>query len=230
MADKQSDNMFAGIASPLWRQALQERVEPEKAASIARSVRQARLGGEPVYPPEAQQFAALDFTSPSDISVVILGQDPYHGAGQANGLAFSVQSGVRIPPSLRNILKEVNEDVGATQTVDGDLTPWAKQGVLLLNTVLTVEAGKARSHQGLGWQAVTHETIQIASDMAPSAVFLLWGKDAHAFEKLVDTDRHLVLKTVHPSPLSAYRGFSGCGHFSKANRFLERNARAPIVW
>lgn len=230
MADTQNTDLFSGIASVAWREALKSRVGGDDVAKVSQSILKARGGPEEIYPPTGQQFAAFDLTPPSHISVVILGQDPYHGDGQANGLAFSVQSGVRIPPSLRNILKEVKDDIGSTRVTDGDLTPWAEQGVLLLNTVLTVEAGHARSHRKLGWQAITHEAVRIASDEAPPAVFLLWGNDAHAFEKLVDTSRHSVLKTVHPSPLSAYRGFSGCRHFSKANHFLESKSRPLIVW
>ena len=185
-----------------------------------------------VFPAQDEIFRALQLTSFDHVKVVLLGQDPYHGAGQAHGLAFSVPDGVKTPPSLRNIFKEICADIyeGADRAMLTDLSRWANQGVLLLNATLTVAEGKAGSHQHLGWQTLTDQIVATLSAERQQLVFLLWG--AHAQKKgiLVDRDRHLVLETVHPSPLSAYPGFFGCRHFSRTNAYLKQYANDPIIW
>jgi len=185
-----------------------------------------------VFPAQDEIFRALQLTSFDHVKVVLLGQDPYHGAGQAHGLAFSVPDGAKTPPSLRNIFKEICADIyeGADRAMLTDLSRWANQGVLLLNATLTVAEGKAGSHQHLGWQTLTDQIVATLSAERQQLVFLLWG--AHAQKKgiLVDRDRHLVLETVHPSPLSAYRGFFGCRHFSRTNAYLKQYANDPIIW
>ena len=181
-----------------------------------------------VYPPFEYRFRALQETNPRSVKVVIVGQDPYHGDNQANGLAFSVPDGVRIPPSLRNIFKEISRDFSVPLPDSGDLIQWARQGVLLLNTVLTVRKGIAGSHRNIGWETFTDRLIYYLSDRCHHLVFMLWGNDAQAKAGLIDGSRHLILRSVHPSPLSAYRGFIGCGHFSAANQFL-KDAGCPTV-
>jgi len=183
-----------------------------------------------IYPNMYHVFEALKLSSYSDTKVVILGQDPYHGEGQAHGLAFSVQQGVTIPPSLLNMYKELQSDLGCYIPNNGYLIPWAKQGVLLLNTCLTVRANSAASHRGQGWEKFTDRVIQLLNDKSTPVVFLLWG--SHAKEKMsyITNPRHLVLTAVHPSPLSAHRGFFGCKHFSKANEFLRSSGQMPINW
>ncbi|MCL2364534.1 MAG: uracil-DNA glycosylase [Defluviitaleaceae bacterium] len=182
-----------------------------------------------VYPPAPLIFNALRLTPFSQVRVVIVGQDPYHGAGQAHGLSFSVPEGQRMPPSLVNIFKELHDDVGAPRPAHGDLTAWAQQGVLLLNTVLTVVAGQARSHAGMGWQAFTDAVLDKLNQRAEPAVFLLWGNDAHKKGASLDETRHLVLRAAHPSPLAGGR-FFGCKHFSKANAFLQARVKDIIAW
>jgi uracil-DNA glycosylase len=171
---------------------------------------------------------AFELTPIDNVKVVILGQDPYHGRGQANGLAFSVHAGQKAPPSLRNILKETWDDVGGMPWVD--LTRWAEQGVFLLNTVLTVEEKKPGSHANMGWETFTDEVIRTISQIQPHVVFMLWGNYAQKKEVLIDTEKHLVLKAPHPSPLSAYQGFFGCKHFSQANKFIVSKGQKPITW
>ena len=185
-----------------------------------------------VFPAQDEIFRALQLTSFDHVKVVLLGQDPYHGAGQAHGLAFSVPDGVKTPPSLRNIFKEICADIykGADRAMLTDLSRWANQGVLLLNATLTVAEGKAGSHQHLGWQTLTDQIVATLSTERQQLVFLLWGAHAHRKGILVDRDRHLVLETVHPSPLSAYRGFFGCRHFSRTNAYLKQCANDPIIW
>lgn len=184
-----------------------------------------------IYPPQDLVFNALKLTPFEKVKVVIVGQDPYHGSGQAHGLSFSVPEGAKFPPSLRNIFKEIAAEFGTTwEGKSTDLTPWAEQGVLLLNTTLTVQEGKAASHAKLGWQKLTDDIIRTVSDNQKDIVFLLWGSHAHAKAELVDGDKHLILKAVHPSPLSASRGFFGCNHFVKANEWLEEKGKTPIVW
>ena len=189
-----------------------------------------RTAGKTIYPPAKTWFHALDATPLDAVRVVILGQDPYHGAGQAHGLAFSVPDGVRPPPSLVNIYKELEADLGVSRAHHGNLERWAKQGVLLLNSVLTVEAGQAASHAGRGWEAFTDAVIALVNAAAQPVVFMLWGNYAQRKAGFVDASRHLVLRAAHPSPLSAHNGFHGCRHFSAANAFLEAHGRAPIDW
>jgi len=186
--------------------------------------------GKAIYPPPKRIFTALDATSFENVKVVILGQDPYHGPGQAHGLCFSVLPGVPVPPSLDNMFKEIQHDLGLPRPDHGCLLPWAKQGVLLLNAVLTVEHGLANSHQGKGWEGFTDACIDALNKERDGLVFLLWGSYAQAKGKLIDPARHRILKAPHPSPLSAHRGFMGCGHFGEANRHLEERGLAPIDW
>lgn len=185
--------------------------------------------GATVFPPRALRYRALERVDPGQVRVVILGQDPYHGEGQAMGLAFSVPQGVRVPPSLRNIHKELASDLRVVAPAHGDLSGWAAQGVLLLNTSLSVEAGRPASHSGIGWEAVTDALIAHASGIAAHAVFMLWGNHARAKAPMVDASRHLVLEAAHPSPLSA-RKFLGCRHFSKANAFLAAHGLGTVRW
>lgn len=183
-----------------------------------------------VYPPMNDIFNALRYTSYSDVKAVILGQDPYHGAGQAHGLCFSVKRGVQPPPSLQNIFKELNADLGIQPPSHGELTSWAKSGVLLLNTALTVREAQANSHRGQGWELLTDRVIELLNERQQPIVFILWGGNARAKAKLITNRAHLVLQCAHPSPLSAYNGFFGCRHFSKANEFLKANGIPPIDW
>ena len=183
-----------------------------------------------VYPPMHDIFNALKYTPLKNVKVVILGQDPYHGPGQAHGLCFSVKKGVEIPPSLKNIYKEIESDLGLKMADHGELTQWAEEGVLLLNTVLTVRRGNANSHKGQGWEYFTDRIISIVNEQAEPTVFMLWGANAKSKTSLITNKKHLVLSTVHPSPLSAYNGFFGCKHFSKANEFLIKNNRTPVDW
>jgi uracil-DNA glycosylase len=183
-----------------------------------------------IYPPGNQIFNALDSTPFEQVRVVILGQDPYHGPAQAHGLCFSVQPGVRIPPSLVNIYREIQSDLGIAAPSHGYLQSWAEQGVLLLNAVLTVERGQAGSHQGKGWEVFTDAIVQLLNDQREGLVFMLWGSYAMKKGAAIDPRKHLVLKAPHPSPLSAHRGFLGCRHFSSANDYLLKNNQPPIDW
>lgn len=183
-----------------------------------------------VYPPSQLIFNAFNLTPFDKVKVVILGQDPYHNVGQAHGLAFSVPNGIMPPPSLKNIFKELQSDIGMPIPTNGNLESWAREGVLLLNSCLTVRANNPASHQGIGWQRFTDAAINALSENKEHIVFLLWGNYAIAKEKLIDTRKHLVLKTVHPSPLSANRGFFGCRHFSQTNTYLSSNGISPIKW
>lgn len=183
-----------------------------------------------VYPPSEDIFNAMHLTPLSKVKCVILGQDPYHEPGQAHGLCFSVKPDIKIPPSLENIYKELHDDVGFEIPNHGYLEEWAKQGVLLLNTVLTVRAHKAFSHRGKGWEQFTDAIIRTVNEIDRPVVFLLWGKPAQEKKALLNNPKHLILEAPHPSPLSAYRGFFGCRHFSKANEFLVRNGETPVDW
>lgn len=182
-----------------------------------------------IYPSEDKIFTALNLLPFDKVKVVIIGQDPYHEPGQAQGISFSVPENVTIPPSLVNIMQEINSDLGIECNKSGDLTRWVKQGVLLLNTVLTVRRGQANSHKDKGWETFTSEIIKKLAKRKKPLVFLLWGSYAQSFAPLIDS-QHLVLKAPHPSPLSAYRGFFGCKHFSKCNKFLEEHGVEPIDW
>ncbi|HHF6090728.1 TPA: uracil-DNA glycosylase, partial [Haemophilus influenzae] len=205
-------------AQPYFQHALQQ-------------VHLARASGKTIYPPQEEVFSAFKYTAFEDVQVVILGQDPYHGANQAHGLAFSVKPEVAIPPSLLNIYKELTQDISGFQMPsNGYLVKWAEQGVLLLNTVLTVERGMAHSHANLGWERFTDKVIAVLNEHREKLVFLLWGSHAQKKGQIIDRTRHFVLTAPHPSPLSAHRGFFGCRHFSKTNSYLESNGMKPIDW
>lgn len=214
---------------PEWHDALRSVWDSPRFAELAAFVRE-QYRTRRVFPPAGRIFAAMDACPFSKVKVVILGQDPYHDEGQANGLCFSVAPGVPMPPSLLNILKEVHDDTGAPQPVDGNLERWAEQGVLLLNTSLTVEAHRPASHAGHGWEELTDEAILRLSADREHLVFMLWGAHAQRKAALVDHSKHLVLTAPHPSPLSAYRGFFGCRHFTRANEYLKSNGIEPIIW
>ena len=183
-----------------------------------------------IYPDMYEIFSTLQNTAYSDVKVVILGQDPYHGPGQAHGFSFSVKPGIDTPPSLQNIYKELHTDLGCSIPKSGYLKQWADQGVLMLNAVLTVRAGQANSHKGMGWEIFTDRVIELLNDREKPVVFLLWGRNARNKKALITNPNHLVLEAAHPSPLSAYNGFFGCRHFSKANAFLENHGMTPIDW
>jgi uracil-DNA glycosylase len=215
---------------PTWKARVGSVLEQPQMVALADFLRAEKRAGKVIYPPGPQIFAALDRTSFDAVKVVILGQDPYHGPGQAHGLCFSVRPGVPSPPSLDNIFKEIQRDLGIARPDHGCLLPWARQGVLLLNAVLTVERGLAGSHAGKGWEGFTDACIDALNRERENLVFLLWGSYAQAKGKLIDRQRHLVLKAPHPSPLSAHRGFIGCGHFSRANDYLCDRGHGPIDW
>lgn len=183
-----------------------------------------------IYPDMYDIFNALKFTSYSDVKAVIIGQDPYHGQGQAHGLCFSVKKGITMPPSLKNIFKEINRDLGTPVPNHGELTHWAEEGVLLLNAVLTVREGQPNSHKGMGWEIFTDRVIELLNQREKGIVFLLWGANARQKKKLITNPAHTVLETSHPSPLSAYNGFDGCGHFSRTNEILRENGEKAIDW
>ncbi len=212
-----------------WSQHVRTEFEQQYFHDLQSFIDQQRHGAE-VYPPAQQVFAALALTSLADTKVVILGQDPYHGAGQANGLAFSVQQGTRIPPSLRNIFQELRADISCPAPNHGDLTAWGREGVLLLNTTLTVRAGEAASHQGHGWEQFSDRIITLINDKSEHTVFILWGASSRKKKMLIDTSRHIVIESAHPSPLSARHGFFGSRPFSRANTALIENGREPINW
>ncbi|WP_409487689.1 uracil-DNA glycosylase [Pseudomonas promysalinigenes] len=215
---------------PSWKAALRAEFDQPYMQQLREFLRQEHAAGKEIYPPGPLIFNALNTTPLSQVKVVILGQDPYHGPGQAHGLCFSVQPGVPAPPSLVNIYKELQRDLNIPIPNHGYLQSWAEQGVLLLNTTMTVERANASSHAKKGWELFTDRIIQVVSEQCPNVVFLLWGAHAQSKQKLIDGTKHLVLKSVHPSPLSAYRGFLGCGHFSRTNAFLEQRGMAPINW
>jgi len=214
---------------PSWLELLQSEFDEPYFELLAEFIR-GEYSQKTIYPPAPLIFNAFDQCPLNRVKVVILGQDPYHGQGQAHGLCFSVNDGIQHPPSLQNIFKEINRDLGVPVPESGNLIRWAKQGVLLLNATLTVEAQKAGSHQQQGWEQFTDAVIKLLSQCKQQLVFMLWGSYAQQKAALVDSAKHLVLKTVHPSPLSAYRGFIGCGHFSAANDYLVRNGLSPIDW
>ncbi|WP_313085279.1 uracil-DNA glycosylase [Pseudomonas sp.] len=213
-----------------WKAALQDEFDQPYMKELGAFLRREKAAGKVIYPPGPLMFSALNSTPLERVRVVILGQDPYHGAGQAHGLCFSVQPGVAPPPSLQNIFKELKRDLNLEIPRHGYLQHWADQGVLMLNTSLSVEQGVAGSHAKMGWQRLTDRIIQLVSERQPSVVFMLWGAHAQGKEKLIDPTRHLLLKSVHPSPLSAHRGFIGNGHFSRANQFLKQRGLEPIDW
>ena len=214
---------------PQWKELLTDVLSSDSAQELTTFISREREQFA-VYPPDDQVFAALSYFSPTETSVVILGQDPYHEHGQAHGLSFSVQPNVAIPPSLRNIFAERENDIGLQPPVHGTLTQWAQQGVLLLNTSLTVREGVAGSHAKKGWEAITDQIIRIVNDNTERCVFILWGAHAQAKKKLITQGHHAVLEAPHPSPLSAYRGFFGSSPFSRTNALLQEAGRAPINW
>lgn len=212
-----------------WNEILAEEIQKDYYQELQDFV-QKRRAEVRVFPEEKNVFNALELTPFESVKVVILGQDPYHGFGQAHGLSFSVQKGIPLPPSLRNIYKELQEDLGGELPTEGDLSHWAKQGVLLLNTVLTVEEGNANSHKGMGWETLTNRLIESLNELNHPVIFILWGKPAQDKEKLITNPSHVILKAPHPSPLSAYRGFFGSKPFSKVNEILIQQGQTPIRW
>lgn len=212
-----------------WNEILAEEMKKDYYQELLAFV-QKRREEVSVFPEEKNVFRALELTPFESVKVVILGQDPYHGFGQAHGLSFSVQKGIPLPPSLRNIYKELQEDLGGELPTEGDLSHWAKQGVLLLNTVLTVEEGNANSHKGMGWERLTNRLIESLNELNHPVIFILWGKPAQDKEKLITNPSHVILKSPHPSPLSAYRGFFGSKPFSRINDILIQQGQIPIRW
>ena len=212
-----------------WKQHLEGEFEKEYFQKLAEFVKN-EYKEKTVYPPPPHIFRAFDLCSFEKVNVVILGQDPYHGKGQANGLCFSVNPGISEPPSLQNIFKEIKNDLGIAIPTSGNLDAWARQGVLLLNATLTVVAGKAGSHQHQGWETLSDAVIKVLSDQKEHVVFLLWCKYAQARREMIDEKKHLVLTAAHPSPFSADNGFFGCKHFSKTNEYLEFFGKEPIDW
>lgn len=213
-----------------WKSLLLPEFDQEYMKNLRKFLAAEMKAGKTVFPEGKNIFNALNSTPLSQVKVVILGQDPYHGAGQAHGLCFSVQKGVPPPPSLENIFKELKEDLGFIPPKHGELTKWAEQGVLLLNTCLTVEKGRPLSHQSRGWENFTDKIIQSLNAQERPLVFLLWGSPAQRKEVLINNPKHLILKAPHPSPLSSYRGFFGCKHFSKTNEFLKSTGQDIIDW
>ena len=212
-----------------WNEILAEEIQKDYYQELQAFV-QKRRAEVRVFPEEKNVFNALELTPFESVKVVILGQDPYHGFGQAHGLSFSVQKGIPLPPSLKNIYKELQEDIGGELPTEGDLSHWAKQGVLLLNTVLTVEEGNANSHKGKGWERLTNRLIKSLNELKHPVIFILWGKPAQDKEKLITNPNHVILKAPHPSPLSAYRGFFGSKPFSRVNDILMQQGQSPIRW
>ena len=212
-----------------WNEILAEEMQKDYYQELQVFV-QKRRAEVRVFPEEKNVFNALELTPFESVKVVILGQDPYHGSGQAHGLSFSVQKGIPLPPSLKNIYKELQEDIGGEFPTEGDLSHWAKQGVLLLNTVLTVEEGNANSHKGKGWERLTNRLIESLNELKHPVIFILWGKPAQDKEKLIINPNHVILKAPHPSPLSAYRGFFGSKPFSRVNDILIQQGQTPIRW
>lgn len=212
-----------------WQQALQTEFDKPYFEQLVQFVKH-EYATQTIFPPARQIFNAFNSCPLDDVRVVILGQDPYHGAGQAHGLCFSVNDGVAFPPSLLNICKEMADDMGKPMPASGNLQYLANQGVLLLNATLTVRSGQAGSHQGKGWETFTDAVIKTISDAKQNVVFLLWGAYAGSKSKFIDGNKHLILKAPHPSPLSSYRGFFGCKHFSQANTYLQQHGLPPIKW
>ena len=219
---------FTSLLSIEWHEFLKKEFNKPYFENILRNINYA-IENNILCPPLKKNFRIYNELNLKEVRVLILGQDPYHGPGQANGFSFSVEKHIKTPPSLKNIFKEINADLNI-QNKNGDLSPWVKQGVFLLNSILTVESGKANSHQKIGWEKFTDLTIELISKHNNNVVFLLWGKKAQEKEYLIIKEKHLILKTTHPSPLSSYRGFLGCKHFSKANHYLLKNHGITINW
>lgn len=215
---------------PSWRAALAGEFEQPYMQQLRDFLRAEKAAGKRIFPPGEEIFSAFDHTPLDAVKVVILGQDPYHGEGQAHGLCFSVRPGTRVPPSLQNIYKEIKAELGLPIPEHGFLSHWADQGVLLLNSVLSVESARAASHQGKGWETFTDRVIELVNTRREGVVFMLWGSYAQRKGAIIDRQRHCVLSAPHPSPLSAHRGFFGCGHFRAANEYLQDHGQAPIDW
>jgi uracil-DNA glycosylase len=213
-----------------WKREIEPEFEKEYMKKLREFLVREKTAGKIIFPKGNEYFNAFNLTPLDDVKIVIIGQDPYHGPGQAHGLCFSVKPGVIQPPSLKNIFKEIYSDLDIKPPDHGCLIPWAKQGVLLLNSVLTVEKGKAASHQGRGWEHFTDNVISVLNEYHENLVFLLWGSYAQKKGEFIDPSKHYVLKSTHPSPFSAHRGFFGNQHFSKANEYLEKNGKAKIEW
>lgn len=212
-----------------WKEVLQTEFDKPYFENLVGFVKQ-EYASRTIFPPAGQIFNAFNTCPFNNVKVVILGQDPYHGPRQAHGLCFSVNDGIQFPPSLQNIFKEINSDLGIPMPKSGNLTRWAEQGVLLLNATLTVRASQAGSHQGKGWEEFTDAVIKIISEKAENVVFILWGSYAIKKKALIDTSKHCILTAPHPSPLSSYRGFFGCKHFSQTNAYLTSKGKTPIEW
>ncbi len=215
---------------PSWLSRLGDEFDKEYMAQLREFLKQEKRAGKRIYPPGSELFNAFEHTPLDKVKVVILGQDPYHGDGQAHGLCFSVRRGIAIPPSLQNIFKELHQELGIPLPGHGDLTAWADSGVLLLNSVLSVECARAASHQGKGWEQFTDRVIEVVNREREGVVFMLWGSYAQRKGGIIDATRHCVLKAPHPSPLSAHRGFFGCGHFRAANDYLQSRGETPVDW
>jgi len=226
-----SDSFFSSVLIPAgWRSLLKEELSREYMLNLQTFLAEETARGATVFPDRENIFRAFAVTDYSKVRVVVLGQDPYHDVGQANGLSFAVKNGLKIPPSLRNIFKEIKNDLGCALPAASSLEGWAEQGVLLLNTVLTVRAHEAFSHRGRGWETFTEQVLKALNDRSDPVVFMLWGAPAQDKAKLITHPHHLILRAPHPSPLSAHRGFFGCRHFSLANEFLEKCGRGSINW
>ena len=215
---------------PSWKKALDPEFSKPYFGTLIRFIKEEKAEGKTIYPPGSQIFNAYDTTPIDQVKVVILGQDPYHNPGQAMGLSFSVPRGVTVPPSLRNIYKEIHDSLGLPVPDHGDLTKWAEQGVFLLNAMLTVERNKPGSHKRSGWQYFTDASIKAISEQTEHTVFMLWGAFARKKAELIDNTKHLVLESAHPSPFSADKGFFGNNHFKKANDYLKQHGKEPIDW
>lgn len=215
---------------PSWQAVIGDELNKPYMQSLHGFLAEQKSAGKTIYPPMPLIFNAFNSTPFEKVRVVIIGQDPYHGDGQAHGLSFSVPEGIKLPPSLRNIFKEIEADLGISMSTSGDLTAWAQQGVLLLNATLTVEQAAAGSHQKKGWEEFTDAAIRALNEKRQGIVFVLWGSYAQKKGAFIDTSKHLVLKSVHPSPLSAHRGFFGNKQFSQINKYLESQGQAAIVW
>lgn len=231
LTEQQQDKLSKVQLEESWKLSLAPFLLSPQMDNLRDFLFQEKQAQKIIYPPSKQIFSALNTTPLADVKVVILGQDPYHGPNQANGLSFSVQKGIALPPSLRNIFHELHTDLGIPAPRHGDLTKWATQGVLLLNSVLTVEAGQPTSHQKQGWEAFTDEVIDVLNEQREHIVFILWGAYAQRKGQRINRDKHLVLTAAHPSPLAANRGgFFGCKVFSKTNQYLKQHGIEPIDW
>ncbi len=224
------EHLLDTITDPRWREVLSHFLKSDVGRSLEDHFKQEHAQGAVWYPHEKNIFTALNLTSFEKVKVVILGQDPYHGEGQAHGLSFSVPQGVPQPPSLKNIFKELKSDLGIDPPLTGTLTGWAQQGVLLLNAILTVRAGEPASHRGCGWKECTDEILSLLSQEREHLVFILWGKYAQSKKTLIDQKKHYIIESAHPSPLSAYAGFFGSKPFSQTNEYLSRHGKTPIEW